>query len=657
MRSPDSDVVLLSRALGFGSGWLLLGVAGAVAKSFDMPASDAFWSVRVVHHVVDFGRHAAAALLTFTAVLAWGHWVTRGATGLLARGKAVAATFAVSLVLSITLVAEDVAGMAQRSSESMGLPPELLHGLITAAIALGVPAIGLLGTPFRRGPWRLIPIVACVATFWLNATTSPRDNFGLHFFLSWSGATLLGVSLAWPEVWVRAIVRRPARTHIGLAALGVLGLVGVGLPLTNSQRIDLALWDTNLLPEVSMGRAGSKTRSTSARGNSFFAPREHAPSVEPRPHALLADDGVVLLLCIDGVRADVLVPEHRERFPNLFRLFEGGTRFTNARSPGSATVYTLSALSTGLPFAARYWSKTKGDYWPFEDDAVHFPALLSDAGVSTLHARSTSWLENERRLMSGFRSEVYPKKDWKWAKGKDLADALIAMLQANPSGPLFAFTHFLDTHHPYLVGRKESKEPFEQYLHALSYVDRQLGRILRTLDELDMTRRAVVIATADHGEAFGEHGTHHHATTLYEEQVRVPLIFWGPTIPPQERTEFVTLVDLGPTILELFGQPTPAAFLGQSLVPALERKPITFERPVFAEARLLQSLVFEDGTKVIRDRKSQIVEVYDLNVDPGERRNLSDEDAAKFGPRVDRLVEFFEAHAEKRPGYRIPLRK
>jgi arylsulfatase A-like enzyme len=476
--------------------------------------------------------------------------------------------------------------------------------------------------------------------------------------MSWFGATLLGFSCRWPSAWVQAAVERRRWLATAGAILGVLALVGVGLPLSNSQRVDLTLWDANLLPDVALGRtAFAKSQSASAESNPFFLPTGQAPAVPPRPQQLLPKDGVVLLLSIDGIRADVVGPEKKQLFPNLYRLYENGTHFSNVWSPGSATVYTLSAVSTGETFSERYWTKTKGDYWPYEDRAVHFPALLTAAGISTLHARSTSWLENGRHLMSGFQEERYPKTDWKWVKGKELADALISMLGKHESGPVFAFAHFLDTHHPYRPGRKKSKSPFEQYLYSLSYVDKQLGRVLDALNDYGMADRVIVIVTADHGEAFGEHGTHAHATSLYEEQVRVPLVFWGPTIPKQERSEHVTLLDLGPTVLELFRQTTPGAFLGQSLVPALEGKELALQRPIIAEARLLQSMVFDDGIKVIRNRKSGVVEVYDLNEDPKEADNLSDEDAGRFQPRVDRLIQFFDAHTLRRPGYRVPLRK
>lgn len=658
MRSPAKDAVLSSRALGFATGWLLLGLINALSRALWLPDAEQ-GSVRLVHHAVDLGRHAAAALVVFTAALAWGTWTHSrfGPSPRRAHALATAAVALVSVSLALVLVSDDVAGMAERAAESTGLPAGLLQSTLAVAIGLAVPAVTALGPWFTRGPWRAVPVLIFAISFWANVTVSPRDNHGLHLYLSWFGATLLGYGCRWPHEATGWVTER--RRLLGLAGVpcGALAFVGLALPLSNSQRVDLTLWNANLLPELTLGRAAHGDRRATRSENPFFAPRTQVADLPPRSHGLLPTDGVVLLLCIDGVRADVIHPDNAQWFPNLYRLHTTGTRFSNARSPGSATVYTLSALSTGQTFSQRYWSKTKGDYWPFEDTALHFPALLSEAGVATLHARSTSWLENERRIMSGFQEDHFPKKDWKWARGKDLAKTLVEMLEQHRSGPVFAFTHFLDTHHPYWPGRNKGKTSFERYLHALQYVDKQVGRVLDAVEELGMADRVVVIATADHGEAFGEHGTHAHATTLYEEQVRVPLIFWGPTIPAQERTELVTLLDLGPTLLELFGQPTPGQFLGESLVPLLQQKPATFQRPVIAEARLLQSMVFDDGIKVIRDRKSGVVEVYDLRTDPEEKHNLSDREPERLDPYVGALEEFFETHTLKRKGYRVPLRK
>jgi arylsulfatase A-like enzyme len=660
MKARSTPVSPLAGALGFLTAWIVLGVVNVVAVTVDLPRAPSFWSVRAVHHLVDFGRHVSAGLTAFALVCSWKYWRENvaGRPVWRARLEALGLVFGLALLVALVFVRDDVLGMAQRNSESTGLPASLLEFAFVATVAGALPLAVGLGFWLRRGLFRLLPLPAVAVAHWLNVTTSTRDNHGLHLFLSLFAATLLAASCTWPERWVSEV---RARRRSGLVALGVLlafSLIGLALPLTNSQRVDLALWDANLLPNLTLGRYSLAHGAKGSAGtNPYFVSRRGQPDLPARPHDLLGKDGVVVLLSIDAVRADVFDKKGAQRFPHLWRLMNGGTSFRNARSPGSATVYTLSALSTGQTFSQRYWSKTKGDFWPFEDEAVHFPELLEDAGVATLHARSTQWLENDRRILHGFSAEVFPLKDWKWVRGKDLASGLIDLLKKHPDGPVFAFAHFLDTHHPYWPGRKKAKDARGQYLHALSYVDGQVGRVLDALEALGLEERAIVIVTSDHGEAFGEHGTHAHATTLYEEQVRVPLVFFGKTIEKRKVDDAVTLLDLGPTVLELFGQNTPAQFMGQSLLPLLQGQKMTFERPIVAEARTLQSLVSLDGIKVIRDRRTQTIEIYDLEADPGELTNLSDEADPRLTAAAARLDEFFETHTFRRDGYEIPLRK
>jgi arylsulfatase A-like enzyme len=169
--------------------------------------------------------------------------------------------------------------------------------------------------------------------------------------------------------------------------------------------------------------------------------------------------------------------------------------------------------------------------------------------------------------------------------------------------------------------------------------------------------RAVLIVGADHGEAFGEHGTFQHTKTLYEELLRIPLIMQGPGIVARNIAQHVGLIDIGPTLLDIFGLPTPGAFMGQSLVPLLAGKDVQLERPLFAEGRLREALYF-GGVKVIEDSRRTVVEVYDLEQDPGELDNLFERDRARSDPALAALRAFFAANAlaSKRPGYTPPYK-
>ena len=119
----------------------------------------------------------------------------------------------------------------------------------------------------------------------------------------------------------------------------------------------------------------------------------------------------------------------------------------------------------------------------------------------------------------------------------------------------------------------------------------------------------------------------------------------------------VTLLDLGPTILELYGVPTPRAFMGESLVRLLQNEPDKLTRPIAADSgRHIQSLVFSDGIKVIRSTRTHTAELYDLKSDPGEEHDLFDS-AKDAEDRLSVLEALFEANAFTKSGYAPPYRK
>src|SRR5690606_28869099 len=136
------------------------------------------------------------------------------------------------------------------------------------------------------------------------------------------------------------------------------------------------------------------------------------------------------------------------------------------------------------------------------------------------------------------------------------------------------------------------------------------------------------IVSSDHGEAFGEHDTWEHTKTLYDEMIRVPLLVRGPGVVPRVIDEPVTLLDLGPTVLDVFRTPIPAAWAGQSLVPLLAGatgREAELERPILAEGRRRRAIVMPDGMKVIVDLRRKLVEAYDLAADPGELDDVWDD--------------------------------
>jgi Tfp pilus assembly protein PilF len=169
----------------------------------------------------------------------------------------------------------------------------------------------------------------------------------------------------------------------------------------------------------------------------------------------------------------------------------------------------------------------------------------------------------------------------------------------------------------------------------------------------------LVILTADHGEALGDHGEEAHGLFAYESTLRVPLIICevGGAADRDRGGEISSIqarhVDILPTILDATGVAAPGDLPGRSLLPPAERRGGSPPRPSYFEA--MSAMLNRGGaplTGVLVDREKfielPIVERYDLAADPGEHSNLAGRSAAQ-----DRtLAATLRAFAASSPGQR-----
>jgi arylsulfatase A-like enzyme len=164
-------------------------------------------------------------------------------------------------------------------------------------------------------------------------------------------------------------------------------------------------------------------------------------------------------------------------------------------------------------------------------------------------------------------------------------------------------------------------------------VDRAITKLVR--DVLRIAPRTVVIVTSDHGEEFGEHGQFLHES-LFQEVLHVPLLIRFPDGPARRVPERVSLLDLAPTVLDVLGLGSPSTFQGRSLLPALAGK-ANFRRAQMAEMMLiapagegvrpassrLAAAAFLGNEKILFQRPTLPLELYDLSADPLEKRDLA----------------------------------
>jgi arylsulfatase A-like enzyme len=184
-------------------------------------------------------------------------------------------------------------------------------------------------------------------------------------------------------------------------------------------------------------------------------------------------------------------------------------------------------------------------------------------------------------------------------------------------------------------------------------VDRNVGRFLHLLRELDLYDDAVILLTADHGEELWDHGRYEHGHTLYDELLRVPLIIKAPSISPGRVAARVATTQAPRTVVEAAGLKAEDAHWAPSLpdgdaVPdgtLLIGATLYFDRQV--------GIIFDDR-KYIRNLDDGSELLFDLAADPDERRPLTDRsslDAARqrLDERLQRSMELRKLFADETP--------
>ena len=174
-------------------------------------------------------------------------------------------------------------------------------------------------------------------------------------------------------------------------------------------------------------------------------------------------------------------------------------------------------------------------------------------------------------------------------------------------------------------------------------LDRAFGELLGDLDARGLGD-ACVVFTSDHGEAFGEHGLAYHGNSVWNEQVRVPLLMRGAGLAPRGVEAPVSQVDLAPTLLALAGVDKPAGWRGFSLLEGDpgERAVLSFACTRGVEASDLALIA--RGRKLVLDATPDAIEAgevelaFDAAADVGETRDVA-------GAEREALRALLEEHA------------
>ena len=371
----------------------------------------------------------------------------------------------------------------------------------------------------------------------------------------------------------------------------------------------------------------------------------------------------VIFISIDTLRAANVTSYGYERktTPNLDRFAEEAIVCTDAVCNSINTLISHASLLT-----SQYPSMHGVQPGiPLRDETETLAETLSEAGYETaFFAAHGDWLSKRYGFDQGFDAfeTGYVKAD------QINAWALDWLGEGRPS-PFFLFLHYYDVHSdfatdgdlPYSapspeagtftkgyagsfngcsedgelcasaylkhLNDTETQLPVEDrdyirslYDEEILYTDRMVGAVLDRLRELDLYDKAVIVITADHGEAFQEHGSFLH-DTVFEGVIRVPLWIRLPGAAERGRVDAVAEgVDIVPTILDYLGLEVDPGMQGESLLRIARG-----EEPE-SDFALVHSVAMRSSRWKIMQRLGQRL-VFDLEADPGEREDIAAENA------------------------------
>ena len=353
-------------------------------------------------------------------------------------------------------------------------------------------------------------------------------------------------------------------------------------------------------------------------------------------------------LAREGVRFDfahahavVTLPSHASILTGRYP-FEHGLRDNSGyRLPAgfrtAATVlkqggYATAAFVAGFPLHSRFGLNQGFDVYDdrFGDTRAPADFDMPERPATAVVPLARAWIAEQSGGMAGMggMGRTGGTVEHPAPSTRDTAPST---QHAAPStrSPWFVWLHLFDPHTPY-----RPPPPFDAtyasrpYYGEVAAVDAALAPLLDDLRA--STRPTLVIVTADHGEALGDHGEQSHGLFAYESTLRVPLIV-AQVAPSRLQGEVSNVsarhVDILPTILDAVGQPSLSELPGRSLLPAAERAAST-PRPSYFEA---MSGMLNRGwaplSGIVLDREKfidlPIPERYDLATDPAEATNLA----------------------------------
>lgn len=367
----------------------------------------------------------------------------------------------------------------------------------------------------------------------------------------------------------------------------------------------------------------------------------------------------------------------RQTTPEIDRLAREGILFEQAFTPA---VFTLSAMSS--VWTSEYHDQNHAGVAydaPLPKESRTLAEVLSAQGIHTTSVIANGMAGRGFGLDRGFIDYLETPLPYE-------ADSLAAMvpplIRADRARRFFTYLHFREPHFPYdpgppyatmfgpdaplghgertemgwtdRVNARTLKATPEEMAHLirlydgnLARADHAIGEIRRALEENGLWERTALIVMADHGEALGEHSFIGHNLQLYDESTHIPLVIRLPGGPAGLRLRgLVSLLDVAPTIAEILGARSDqqSGFQGRSLLPVIaggDSSDFVVSRSTGSQPKVA---LRDQKFKLILNTRYGNQELYDLQQDPGEQRDIKDLRPLLAEQYRQALLAWIEAH-------------
>ncbi|TQQ83367.1 arylsulfatase [Halonotius terrestris] len=340
----------------------------------------------------------------------------------------------------------------------------------------------------------------------------------------------------------------------------------------------------------------------------------------------------IILLTLDALRADHLsaYSYHRETSPVLSEFADKGISFTSAYSASSHTREAVPSLLTGCPPANAVDSN-----YCLAPNTDTLATRLSDKGFTTAAFHSNPFLSRaygfdrgfdtfdddfylgRHRIIALLQRAMDKLRNRHYARAEEINNRALAWIDSlEAKTPFFLWNHYMDTHGPYeppaeyrslyrdnvpsnrnaqrlyqraiddpdSITSDDRQQLIDLYDSEIQYTDAQIGAFLDALRERNLLDDSLIILTADHGDAFGEHGYYEHPRYLHTELIHVPLFVYHSGVSSSTIQVPVSTVDIAATVMSAVGD-EPFCPLGQDLL-TIAATPSNFEdRIVYSSAR------------------------------------------------------------------------